>query len=58
MTNDSKTSVEKEHEEEGPVHLMPIADINDVDVAAWITAGKQVDFTPEEAARIRCVLSL
>ena len=28
---------------------------HDVDVAAGLTAGKEVSFTPEEAARIRCV---
>ena len=36
-------------------NVKPHVASHDVDVAAGLTAGKDVSFTPEEAARVRCV---
>jgi MFS transporter, ACS family, allantoate permease len=56
MTSSSTTSVDKKLETEGSVHAYkPTVGSREVDVAAELTAGKEVSFTPEEAARIRYV---
>ncbi len=55
---DSTSSVDKKLEREGSDHAYkPTVDTSDVDIAARLTAGKEISFTPEEAARLRCVLS-
>ncbi|KIP08849.1 hypothetical protein PHLGIDRAFT_87502 [Phlebiopsis gigantea 11061_1 CR5-6] len=54
MASSSTTSVDKKVEAEGSVHAYkPTLSARDVDVAANITAGKEIDFTPEEAAAVR-----
>lgn len=56
MASSSTTSVDKKVEAEGSVHAYkPTLSARDVDVAANITAGKEIDFTPEEAAAVRYV---
>ena len=53
---DSTSSLDKKLEAEGSTHgaSTNVAG-SSVDVAAQLTAGKEVSFTPEEAARIRYV---
>ena len=57
MASSSTASIDKKLEAEGSFHNAdkPTVGSKEVDVAAGLTAGKKVDFTPEEAARIRCV---
>ncbi|THG96614.1 hypothetical protein EW026_g5249 [Hermanssonia centrifuga] len=51
---DSTSSVDKKLEREGSDHAYkPTVDTSDVDIAARLTAGKEISFTPEEAARLR-----
>ncbi|PSS31052.1 hypothetical protein PHLCEN_2v2384 [Hermanssonia centrifuga] len=50
---DSTSSVDKKVEREGSDHVYkPTIDTSDVDIAARLTAGKEISFTPEEAARL------
>ena len=50
----SSTSLEKKVATEGTVtDYRPTVETAQVDIAAQIVAGKDVSFTPEEAARIR-----
>ena len=55
MTTSSTTSVNKRLEAEGHIDVKSTVRIDDVDTAAQLIAGKHINFTPEEAARIRCV---
>lgn len=51
----STASVDKK---EGSVHgYHTTTTSKEVDVAANLTAGKEIDYTPEEAAAVRCVVS-
>ena len=48
----SRSSLEKDIED---VSTKPVVETADLDVAAQLTAGKDVTLDPAEAARIRCV---
>ena len=53
MESASTASVDKK---EGSVHAYhSTVNSKEVDVAANLTAGKEIEFTPEEAAAVRCV---
>ena len=56
MKSNSMTSVDKKVEAEGYAHgYKPTVSAREVDVAANVIAGQEIDFTPEEAAAVRCV---
>lgn len=53
---DSTSSLDRKLEAEGSIHgEKPTLSASRVDVAAQLTAGKEITFTPEEAARVRYV---
>ena len=59
MASLSSASVDKKLETEGSVNAFkPVIESKEVDTAGQLTAGREITFTPEEAARIRCVLSI
>lgn len=59
MASSSSTSVDKKLETEGSVNVhRPVIESKEVDTAGQLTAGQEITFTPEEAARIRCVFSI
>ena len=49
----SKTSLEKDDSVDVSVAVKPVVAASDLDVAAHVTAGKDVQVDPQEAARIR-----
>lgn len=54
---DSTSSVDKKAATEGSTsQYKPTIRTSEVDVAAQLVAGKEISFTPEEAARIRFVV--
>lgn len=55
---DSTSSLDKKLDGEVSVHsAKPTVAASQVDVAAQLTAGKEINFTPEEAARVRYMLT-
>ena len=53
---ESTSSVDKKLEAEGSIHAVkPTVTVSQVDVAAQLTAGREISFTPEDAARVRYV---
>lgn len=59
MASSSSTSVDKKVETEGSVNgYRPTVAAREVDIAAELTAGKEINFTPEEAARVRRKIDL
>lgn len=54
MASLSSASVDKKLETEGSVNAFkPVIESKEVDTAGQLTAGREITFTPEEAARIR-----